>query len=393
MKRCVVSVCGTIALALLIAGCGGGGGGGGSTAGTDQAPVVSSTPTAIATTDSGAKAALSGVAVTEGGYDMGSSSGSFFAIAYGGTGGLAKETSAVTDATRINLWMQRLADDAAPLNAAIQWNKSAAKTAAAVIDMSSTRCTTGTATINSTESGASIVYDKCRFGSVEQNGTITITGVSSTTNTASANYSIGTASSPFTTTFYADTTSSVKESEDRSVLTMTGFSANTTTGAISATLNGSYTDDDYILKTRSELTIANFKTAYSYTSSIYSVNITSGSMANKEFIQENGVYTQQSAKGISYQNFKVDRNFSTQTYTVDGTFAIQSTPSTCIDGTFVIKTTTPINDTHTAGAMTVNNNTTITFSSTGVTVAVTGQPTKTYSSFSELSGICTQFGL
>jgi len=382
----------SIALALLVAGCGGGGSSSsGTTTGATTAPAISSQPTAIVSADSGAKAALSGVAVTEGGYDMGSSSSSFQGLAFGTTSGLSKETSAVKGTT-INLWMQRLANDAAPLNTVINWRNGTAKTVAATTDMSASLCTTGTATITSSESGASIDYSNCRFGSIQLNGTISVSGTSNT-NTVSANYSIGSASSPFTTTFYADTTSSVKESEDRSVLTMTGFTANTTTGAISATLNGTYTEEDYVLKTKYETIISNFKTSYEFINGIYSVDITGGSFVDKEYTLVNGVYNQERSVGVTFQNFGVDRYFSTGTYSVNGTFAIQSTPSTCIDGTFAIKTITPIKDDRTAGVMTVNDNTTITFSSTGVTVAVTGQPTKTYSSFSELSGVCTQFGL
>ena len=371
--------------ALLFSGCGGGSDGGTTAAG----PAISSTPSAITSTDGAAKAALSGVTVMEGGYDLGSSTSSFQTF---GSGGIAKETAAVADSTRINLWMQRLAKDAAPLRTAINWQTSTAKVVA--MDVSSICTTSGTATIDSSQSGGSITYNNCRTGAIQLNGTITISGASSNGTSATGNYSIGTAANPFVTTFYTGSTSSIKDSEERTALTMNNLSYNTATMSISATLNGSNTSENFTAKTKSETTVFNLTSGYTFASGVKTVNITGGSVVNKEYTTVNGAYALQTSEGVSFQNFKVDRDFTALTYSVNGTFAIQNTPSKCIDGTFNINTTTPINAARTAGVMTINGNTTVMFNADGtVTVTVTGIPARTFASLSDLNAVCTDFSI
>lgn len=84
-------------------------------------------------------------------------------------------------------------------------------------------------------------------------------------------------------------------------------------------------------------------------------------------------------------------------YSVDGQVATDyTTPSDtdCFDGTFLIDTTTPINENlstglTTAGQMTINTNTTVTFNADGtVTVAVSGQTPASYSSKNEMEAVC-----
>lgn len=224
-----------------------------------------------------------------------------------------------------------------------------------------------------------VTFYACKESEEYQNGTIIIPQslMGSTGSTTG-----GTLSVNLTTISYASGSGyTVKQNESVLNMTMAISSFDTTTGAVSLSMNGSQSHIDYVAGTSEKQSFGNFSLSMteSQSGTVTSTSMTMNGAVSIDTFTGTTFSTVDTASGMTFQNLVLTDSFDSatlvDTLTINGTYAIKTIPS-CLDGTFVITTQTALTTTGgvTTGEMTVNG-VNMVFNADGtVTATINGTP-------------------
>lgn len=223
-----------------------------------------------------------------------------------------------------------------------------------------------------------ITFAACKEFDEYQNGTVTMPqSFMNTGGTASGSLSVN-----MTTISYAPGSGySVKQFESALNMTMAFTSLDMTTGAMNLSMNGSQSLIDYVAGTSEKQSFGSFSLNMTETvGTSTTTSMTMNGAVSMDTFTGTTFSTIATASGMTFRNLVLTDVFdsitSTDTLTINGTYAIKTIPA-CMDGTFLISTQTPLTTTAngvTTGQMTVNG-VVMVFNSDGtVTATINGTP-------------------
>jgi hypothetical protein len=242
----------------------------------------------------------------------------------------------------------------------------------------------------------SVSYLACKEESLVTSGSFTWT-----TSLDGSSYAVGTTENPFTETQYASSTSSTKVKETKINITIGGLKENL--GNLSMKASGSIIDESYsdgTQSTKDEISFNNLGISKNTDATARTTTIlTTGILNDIHYIYSKAlsIYIKSFSATSTFTNFATTFYLTQAAMGISGTFTISSTPTNCLDGTFTITTTTPLkinvsSKTISAGEIAVNGST-IKFNGDGSVTVTANGTTKTYTSLSEFSGVCSDVSL
>lgn len=251
----------------------------------------------------------------------------------------------------------------------------------------------GTMSFDPASNPLTLTFTACKEFDEYQNGTIIIPQslVDSTGSTGS-----GTLTVNLTTISYASGSGySTKQNESVLKMTMTVSSFDSTSGAMSLSMNGSQSYIDYIAGTSEKQSFGSFSLNMTegQPGTITTTAMTMNGSVSMDTFSDTTFTTVVTASGMRFKNLQLedteDLSAGTSALSINGTYAIKTIPE-CMDGTFVITTQSPITSTFsgtTSGQMTVND-VVMVFNPDGtVTATINGVPQTIDSSYGSVCSL------
>jgi hypothetical protein len=256
-----------------------------------------------------------------------------------------------------------------------------AKTIAATAQPTTVPCAvSGTRTVSydTNYSNISVSANACKENDTIENGTISISGFDSSSNTfTGANIALNLTTADYT----SGGSYTTKTHESTQNMTMVIDSMSATYDSMNMSINGTSKEIDYVTKESSKSTFANFSMAMITTSSTYAMTLNGAALMESYVTPADFATfgTLDTSSGMTFVSLRIVDTYTgtLSAVSIDGKYAIATIPS-CMDGTFIISTQIPITtDSYgyvTAGQMTVNG-VVMTFNSDGsINATLNGQP-------------------